>query len=198
MGDTVNNQFWDRGYCVIEDLLDQSKLDLAAASLRDAMKKHPMVERNSGYVLNAHDQYSPAIGELLLRHCRPVFEKAIGRELQESFAYWRVYDEGAVLRRHLDRVGCEISATLLIVREPADVPWPIRIEDMHSNEIALDLKPGSALLYQGHEIPHWRDTFTGTSQLQLLFHYVLADGEFSNRKFDGREIDPVDAYYVAK
>lgn len=195
-GETEAGEFWQRGYCVIEDLLDRSKLDLATASLAHAMKAFPMRERNSGCVFKAHDEYSPAIGEMLLRHCRPVFEQAIGRKLLESFAYWRVYDEGAELKRHFDRVGCEISATMTLACDPADFDWPIMVEDIQSNQRAISLKPGTALLYQGHKVAHWRLPFTGTSQMQLLFHYVLADGEFAGRTFDGRGVDPIESLYA--
>ncbi|MCK0129402.1 hypothetical protein [Erythrobacter sp. F6033] len=193
----MKNHFWERGYVVIEDLFDQSKLDLAVASLSHQARHSPMRERNSGCVFKARDEYSPAIGEMLLRHCRPVFEDAIGRKLVESFAYWRIYEEGAELKRHVDRVGCEISASITIDRNPVDVDWPIWIEDMQSNQQALSLKLGTALLYQGHEVPHWRQPFVGASQMQLLFHYVLADGEFAERPFDGRAADPIDSYYEA-
>lgn len=192
----MTNQFWDRGYCVIEGLLDEDKLRLAAASLGHTRHNRAMRKRNSGCVFKAHDEYSPAIGEMLLRHCKPVFEKVIGQNLLESFAYWRVYDEGAELKRHVDRVGCEISATITVAHEPADINWPIMIEDMQANQLEVRLEPGSALLYQGHKVAHWRQPFVGTSQWQLLFHYVLEDGQFADRAFDGREADVVESYYV--
>lgn len=191
----MQDQFWERGYCVIEGLLDQSKIDLVRASLDHTIANREMRERNSGYVHGARDEYSPAVGELLLRHCQPAFENALGRSLQESFAYWRVYEKGGVLKRHMDRIGCEISATVTIARDPVDAQWPIKITDMQSNEVSVELKPGSALLYQGHQIPHWRDPFEGNSAMQLLFHYVLKDGEYADRKFDGRGVDPVERYY---
>ncbi|MGB3471865.1 MAG: hypothetical protein WBA51_13670 [Erythrobacter sp.] len=192
----MSNDFWERGYCLIEDCLDRSKLDLANASLSHAMEHFPMRERNAGCVFKARDEYSPAIGEMLLRYCQPVFEEAVGRKLLESFAYWRVYSEGAELKPHTDRVGCEISATITIDRDPIDLDWPIMVKDIQDNERAVSLKPGTALLYQGHKVPHWRLPFTGFSQKQLLFHYVLADGEFAERTFDGRGVDPVEDIYA--
>lgn len=192
----MSEEFWERGYCILEEVLTPSQIDLAVASLGHKLDSQSMRKRDSGHVFKAEDEYSPGIGELLLRHCQPAFEEAIGRPLIESFAYWRVYHSGARLTRHTDRPGCEISATLTLACEPRDADWPIMIEDTNSNVRAVHLKPGSTLLYQGHKVPHWRDTFDGTRQMQLLFHYVLKDGPFAERSFDGRDADPVAGYYV--
>ena len=197
LGATVIDQFWERGYSVIEGLLDQSKLDLAAASLNYTRNNHEMRERNSGCVLKARDEYSPAVGEMLLRHCQPTFEDAIGRPLLSSFAYWRIYEHGAELKRHVDRPGCEISATMPIASDPNDSDWPIMCKDKLGNEAAIHLKPGSALLYQGHEVEHWREPFTGKAHFQMCFHYVLEGGQYTELNFDGREEDPVAGYYGA-
>ena len=183
--------FWDDGYLVLDDLLSPSDLSLVATSMDYSRRETPMMERADGYVFDAHDEYSPVAGEMLLRRCRPVFEDAIGRQLVDTYAYWRIYRHGGLLRPHVDRASCEISATLPIRCEPAHEIWPIEIEDLEATHRSIRLAPGSALLYQGHRIKHWREPFCGAAQLQLMFHYVLKDGALADRAFDDRECDPL-------
>ena len=47
-------------------------------------------------------------------------------------------------------------------------------------------QPGDALLYQGPELTHWRDTYEGDRLFRVLMHYVAANGLHAAEKFDGR------------
>ena len=53
---------------------------------------------------------------------------------------------------------------------------------MNGNSISL--KPGDAVVYEGIRIPHWRDEFKGDGQAQVFLHYVDADGEHKDHKYD--------------
>ncbi len=179
--------FWDQGYAIVDDVLDQSKLDLVSAAMDISSRNGATLERADGCVTKAEDEYSPVAGEMLLRHCRGAFEAVIGRELVETCAYWRIYHRGAALQRHKDRTACEISVTLPIGMEPEDSMWPIWIKDLHGNPQSIELRPGAGLVYQGHKVEHWREPLTAQSQKQLLFHYILKDGEFTEHALDERK-----------
>lgn len=183
----VTSAFWDRGYAIVDDVLDQSKLDLISAAMDLSSRSGATFERADQCVTNAEDEYSPFAGEMLLRHCRTAFETIIGRELIETCAYWRIYHQGAALERHKDRAACEVSVSLPIGTEPEKAMWPLEIKDLRGEHRSIKLRPGSGLLYQGHKIEHWREPLTSQSQKQLLFHYVLKDGEFTDQALDQRK-----------
>lgn len=186
----VEEDFWECGYAIIEDCLDEAQL----AFVREAMEfssRDKVFATRGGAHSHAIDEYSTVAGETLLRFCRPRFEAVIGQPLLDSYSFWRIYGPGGELRRHTDRAACEISATVAIHSEPAGTCWPINIEDLKGRTRAIELRAGAALLYQGHRIAHWRHQFTGLRQMQLFFHYVLKNGKFSDHVFDCRGQSPI-------
>ncbi|MEL6530709.1 MAG: hypothetical protein AAGK01_05375 [Pseudomonadota bacterium] len=185
------SQFWDRGYEVVEGLIEPSHIAMSSKAMDIAYGKGGMRKRDSGYVHGGDDEYGPVVGELLLRHCRPTIEAVVDRELVESYAYWRIYKSGAELLKHKDRPGSEIAVSITIEADPADDIWPLKLEDMAGKEETLVLQPGSGLVYRGHEVPHWRDKLQSGSQKQLMLFYILKDGEYTDHFFDGRDGDPL-------
>lgn len=103
-----------------------------------------------------------------------------------AYAFWRIYETGAELRRHKDRNACEVSASLPVFAVP-DEPWPIHVRDLHGDETGVSLDPGDAIVYQGCRVPHWREPFTGERQYQVFLHYVIKGGDHADRAFDGRD-----------
>lgn len=187
----MSDAFKDKGYEIIEGLLDASMIELVSAAMDLSVRGGEMMQRNGGCVWSAQDEYSPMAGEMVLRHCRPAFEAVVGRELIETYAFWRVYREDAKLLKHKDRAACEISASVSIASDPEGDVWPFWLEDLGGESHEVILPPGSGIIYQGHNIAHWRDPFKGARQKQLLLHYVLKDGEFADHAFDQRDFDPV-------
>jgi len=136
-------------------------------------------------------RYADALSEALLLELKPLVERATGLELLPCYSYLRIYGNGAVLPKHLDRPSCEISTSLTLgFKAPAS--WPLCVQaDGMDNSLAL--MPGDMLVYRGADVPHWRDTFTGEYWVQTFLHYVDANGQFTDFKFDGRErIGPFD------
>ncbi len=125
----------------------------------------------------------PLMEELLLRLLRRI-EEASGLRLHPTYSYLRVYKQGAVLARHVDRPACEISVSLSLGYE-AQTPWPLWIEGP-AGVSSVQIEPGSALLYRGAECFHWRDEFSGELATQVLLHYVDQNGAHAEWKFDKR------------
>ncbi len=178
--------FWERGHAVAPDFLSKAQLAFVRAAMdasvrnngkRIATRVAPQVTLN---------EYSPIAGEAVLLQCRPAIEALVGRELIPAYAYWRIYEHGAQLLRHIDRGACEVSVTLPIFSLPADSAWPIWVGGLDGVEAAVAVLPGAGVVYQGCRVPHWRETFTGECQYQLFLHYVLADGDNAALAFDGR------------
>ena len=134
----------------------------------------------------ALNEYSPIAGETVLLQCRPAVEALVGQSLIPAYAYWRLYENGATLRRHVDRSSCEVSVTMPVFTVPEAEPWPIWVAGLDGVESAVSIRPGAGVVYQGCKVPHWRDAFGGERHYQLFLHYVLEDGDNAAYAFDGR------------
>ncbi len=124
----------------------------------------------------------------------------IDMDLRETYSYTRKYVRGAYLGSHTDRPSCEISATLCLDYLTDDnTPWPIWVRNdknyagvdaeivknesqdipqrlrKENNCTSVSLEPGDILLYQGPNIPHWRDYLLGEYSYHLFVHFFNAD-----------------------
>ena len=123
----------------------------------------------------------------------------IDLDLRETYSYTRKYERGAYLGSHTDRPSCEISATLCLDYHTDDnTPWKIWVRNdknyahteasivkeesqdfNHRERInngckSVSLEPGDILLYQGPNIPHWRDYLLGEYSYHLFVHFFNA------------------------
>ncbi len=123
----------------------------------------------------------------------------IDMDLRETYSYTRKYTRGAYLGTHTDRPSCEVSATLCLDYKTDDnKPWKIWVKNdknyakvdgdtvkRESQDIpqrlrtnhgckAISLEPGDILLYQGPNIPHWRDYLLGDYSYHLFIHFFNA------------------------
>lgn len=140
----------------------------------------------------------------LLEQLLPKVEYATGKKLYPTYAYARLYAPGDVLKPHIDRPACEISATLTLGFEGE--PWPIFVGDESTdgsgrqitfehnevkhviNERKVVMQPGDAIVYYGTKKSHWREQYTeGKWQAQVFLHYVDANGPYACEKYDRRE-----------
>jgi len=127
-------------------------------------------------------QYSPIYGEALLPILKPIVSSATNLSLLETYSYFRIYYKNATLKKHVDRFSCEISATLCIQKQ---VDWPIKLQTK-TEEVSIELEPGDMLIYNGLDVPHWRDAYTGERHYQIFLHYVNSNGPHKDFYFDGR------------
>lgn len=145
----------------------------------------------------------------LLEQLTPNFETATGKRLYPTYAYARLYAPGEELKAHLDRVSCEISATITLGFDPEGSVWPIYFGDTAepgkgkkvnsaehlkevcewiTNEAEIKMDVGDAVLYYGNTKVHWRLPYKeGKWQAQVFLHYVDADGPYAEWKYDKRQ-----------
>jgi hypothetical protein len=180
-------EFWNRGYLLAERLLDSKQLAFARGAM-DASRRNGKMRTAASKIVaqTAHNEYSPIGGEVLLLQCLPAIAATVGAELLPAYAFWRIYEHGSALLRHVDRGACEVSATVTIAADPPDSPWPLKFQPLVGESLELALQPGDSAIYQGCKVPHWRDPFTGQTQYQLFLHYVRKDGPNAALAFDGR------------
>ena len=173
--------FKENGYWVIKQALEPP--------LADVFETYTLMQRFNKYYLDdevTHSKwrYADVFGESLLLHFKPVMEKISGLSLYPTNSVLRIYQKGGILKKHVDRPTCEISATLTVGYDAAE-PYPIWVQSA-GQDIPIALKRGDMLLYKGCEVPHWREEFTGRHWIQLFLHYVDANGPYTKYKNDGR------------
>ena len=106
-----------------------------------------------------------------------------GHAMKPTSSYLIVYLPGATLDPHRDRAHCAITAVLQVDFDPEPIgptPWPLQFERGDARSSA-SLALGDAVVFRGHEIVHYRDSFTcGRSSTNLAFCFV-PETQSSNR-----------------
>tara|TARA_R110000796_G_scaffold10107_1_gene33906 strand:- start:621 stop:1145 length:525 start_codon:yes stop_codon:yes gene_type:complete len=104
-------------------------------------------------------------------------EKESNLKLFHTYAYWRYYVFGGMLKKHTDRPACEISVTACIKKYD---DWPIIIEGT-----SFELVEGDAILYAGCDQKHWRPgVYKGKGMAQVFLHYVNQNGPNKDHAYD--------------
>ena len=181
--------FASKGFSVLRGVLAPAEAELCAnyALMQTSVPGYYTVEENLG----SQGRYADTLSECLLLRLQPLMERVAGGPLHPCYSYLRVYMPGAELPRHLDRPSCEISTSLTLGLD-ADQPWPLGLQS-DGRDLEIPLAPGDMLAYKGADLPHWRSRFDGRHWVQVFLHYVRADGDFADYRFDGRErIGPFD------
>jgi len=136
--------------------------------------------------------YSDIVFETLLQDIKPMMEKETQMKLYPNYSYARLYKKGDVLKRHKDRMACDISTTLNLGGQP----WPIYLEPTGKEGkkgVKIDLNPGDMLIYRGCDLEHWREPFKGTDCAQVFLHYNKKSKNAV--KFDGRPMLGLPVYF---
>lgn len=123
------------------------------------------------------------VTDSILEQLWPLIETAIGEEIIPTYGYSRLYSNGDLLEKHIDKPPCEISVTIQLGRSH-HYSWPIYIGGRR-----FDLAEGDAILYKGCDIEHWRNICDGPENYysgQIFLHYVRANGPYVNEAGDRR------------
>ena len=158
-------------------------------------------------VKETYCHYGDIAMETLLQVLKPELEKKIKLKLVPTYSYQRIYKKGDILKRHIDRNSCEISATLNLGGDP----WPIYVENDSKNIYykkgeyrpgdskgkKINLNVGDLMIYRGCEVEHWREPFLGTYCVQVFLHYNIAD-QVTTNVWDGRPHPGLPEWYVKR
>lgn len=143
----------------------------------------------------SHGAYNfpPAVG--IHRYLKNKLDSVLDLNLQETYSYSRKYVRGASLSSHTDRPSCEVSLTFpLDYRTDDNTPWKIWVNNEYNwvnhndglgqkfikkntqdckpqRGISIDLEIGDVLVYQGPNIPHWRNTLMGDYSYHMFLHF---------------------------
>lgn len=171
----MNQQLKDNNYVIIDNFIDSNRAS--------KLYNHFLKEVTDYPHLFNHDEQCPS--SFAIYNYRPFLKllcekisymnDIMNEPMLPTYCYARVYQNGEILKKHLDRPSCEISVTLHL---GGDHPWNIYMTKPNDESIGIDLKPGQAIIYQGMISEHWRDPFEGNNYGQVFLHYVKGDGNY--------------------
>jgi hypothetical protein len=181
--------FEENKYIVVERFLDTPALDTISQYFSNSLKRFPqnIHDHNNKYD-NSSNRISwrndPLI-EVLHINSLPDVESVTGLSLYPTYTFTRIYKKGDVLRPHVDRSPCEITVTCNITTQ-GEI-WPLCMKSPGKEPMLHYLEPGSACIYKGCEVTHWRDEAHDTTEiLQIMLHYVDKNGPYAHHKFDNK------------
>jgi hypothetical protein len=177
--------FWRDGYLGVADLLTPEQCEFVKTAMDASARSGHMRDSDNRAYQGPNNQYAPPPGQALLAALAPRASNLVGKKLLPGYSFWRIYENGAELRRHRDRPACEVSATVTIA---AKGEWPFCLSDLSGTEREITLQPGAALLYQGVEVPHWRAPLTTGPHYQLFLHYVVDGGPYATHAHDYEQL----------
>jgi len=157
--------------------------------------------KNSLYKSQGCYCFPPAVA--LHRWLRDNLRGVLSLQLTETYSYTRKYERGAYLKSHTDRPSCEISATICLDYKTDDnTPWKIWVQNdknyvdevnqqaiyektqalpqKQRTGVSVALEVGDVLLYQGPNIPHWRDYLLGDYSYHMFLHFIQKDTNMKN------------------
>jgi hypothetical protein len=129
--------------------------------------------------------YGDPAFDMLMLMSLPMVEQIVGKKLLPTYTYARIYFNGACLLPHVDREECEHSVSLSLGGD-YEALWPLWFKGEDAPPEYAAMAEGSAVVYKGNKVHHWRDEFEGTTQFQVFMHYVEAEGEYKDKLFDTR------------
>ena len=175
------------GYEYIRNFLDEPTRELMSIYYENKIRRgdwKPAV-LISDLAYSSYDMHGDSLTEAVLLKKLPLVSRICGKELYPTYSYVRIYQEGNVMERHVDRPSCEISLTVnIFTKENRSIFY---VEDLNSNVKEFDIEPGDALMYLGCELHHWRKPIEKDQFLvQFMLHYVDKNGKNKDHKYDKR------------
>ena len=192
----MNNleEFRDKGYTLVKGALPVEFCNLAEAYFIIREKRAGLYGRKINEMFDdpqSPDQfslYADEFGESLLLKLRSTVEENTGLSLYPTNSFCRVYRSGAILKEHVDRGACEISASLFLGYNYGDddFSWPLFIDGE-----SISMSVGDMVIYRGMDLNHWREDLGLRDEnfyhIQIFLHYVDSSGPYQDLIFNGRK-----------
>lgn len=149
----------DHVFQLLKDFWDKNKG-------MEAKEKWPIANiytnhwKNATKLLSVEDPSLNGGGFVLKQHiwnaARDTIEEWTGYRQAESSLYGiRVYQKGAMLAPHVDRLPL-VSSAIINVAQDVDEPWPLAVIGHDGIERNITMEPGDMVLYESHSVIHGR------------------------------------------
>ena len=127
---------------------------------------------------------------------RPILERWCGADLSPTSLYGiRVYNEGAVLAPHVDRIPLVISA-IINVAQDVEEAWPLEVIGHDGKALNITMLPGEMILYESASVIHGRPfPLRGRYYANVFVHFEPND--FKNEKSNNSNLNLGDLYQQA-
>jgi len=128
------------------------------------------------FMVNIEDKELSGGGYVLKSHIwnavRDAMTQWTGQRLAECTLYGiRIYEEGAILATHVDRLPF-VSSAIINVDQDVDEPWPLEVIGHDGIAHNVTLEPGDMILYESHSILHGRPfPLKGRFFANVLIHF---------------------------
>ena len=173
-------QFQSQGYTIVRDLIHPVHIGALRRYYR-ALVAGGRLPKGDDQVAERYRLHSEPVAMFFHPQLASLVSRIAGEPVKPSYLYFASYPPGAALPRHVDRLQCEFSISLLIDYSPdPDGPcgWPLFLEHpgIPGGVAAADLGLGDAVFYRGRELAHYRDRLPeGHQSSSLFFHYLRED-----------------------
>ena len=160
----MNRYFLEKNFLGTEDAKNFSKKMFDAYKSGEAFNDEQCPKSQSFYNLNTFEELKEKV--------RGFIENKTNTKLISTYTYSRIYRNGEILDKHIDRKACEFSATLTLDYSGSK-PWNFFVKD--SKEICIEIDRGDILVYKGMEMTHWREELLDEWQTQVFLHYSTSE-----------------------
>ena len=171
-------------FFVIKNFISSETAKKLSKEFENYCDQNPLVSDDITPNTPSHYNYISFL-ELLCEKTTEVSD-IIKEKVFPTFCYARVYKNGDILPKHLDRDACEISLTLHL---DGDADWNFYVEDNEGKEVSISLKSGDAIIYLGCDVLHWRNPYEGQKYTQVFLHYVRSRGSKNYAFFDNVDLN---------
>jgi len=181
------SSFQNQGYTQVKGLIDAQTVKTISQYFENKINRGEWVGKKQVEAGDASklSYYADPLIEVMLKQCQPAIEQYTGLELDPTYSFSRVYQEGEELTPHTDRPSCEISVTINVAC--TGDAWPIWMQYKDNDPVKCMLNPGDAVIYKGCEVTHWRRKLPKSQiNVQFMLHYVDKNGPYAEYKFDNR------------
>lgn len=159
-----NDDLSETGWAVQRGCLSESERTLAVSyyTLRLAAGAFDAAPDSLSYNL-----YGDPLGDSILDMLTSSLSKAAGQSLWPAFSFLRLYQQGAKLLPHVDRVSCDVSVSIQLDSEIGQPSWPLEVEGSSPQTLGH----GDGLGFMGRRLEHWRPGVAPGFSLWLLLHW---------------------------
>jgi hypothetical protein len=168
--------FAARGFCVVRGVLPAAQTAALANYFR-ALVDAGQWAVGDAQVARRRGWHNESLTRFVHHQLTAFVSALAGAPVCASYCYVSAYQSGAELDPHVDRKQCAYTMSFIVDEEGGrSADWLLWFLGAGGRE-SVSLAVGDAVLFRGHELPHWRETAPqpGLSLSTLLFHYVPAD-----------------------
>ena len=172
----LRGEFAHQGYCAVRGLLPKPQVAALARYYR-ALVETGGWALGDAQVTRRHGWHNESVARFYHHQLTSFAAALAGAPVCASYCYVSAYQRGAELDPHVDRKQCAYTMSFIVDEHGGNsVDWPLWFL-AGAERSAVTLAVGDAVLFRGHDIPHWRESApqAGLALSTLLFHYVPTD-----------------------